>query len=68
MQEKDEVIVNDLKDLLLGEASRQETQTETKVTVIQLLKIGSWGVVLSCDGIEGVPTRCFFVLFVLTWR
>ena len=21
---------------------------------------------LSCDGIEGVPTRCFFVLFVLT--
>ena len=23
-------------------------------------------IVLSCDGIEGVPTRCFFVLFVLT--
>ena len=35
---------------------------------LTLLKIGSWGVVLSCDGIEGVPTRCFFVLFVLTWR
>ena len=30
--------------------------------------LGSLGVVLSCDGIEGVPTRCFFVLFVLTRR
>ena len=29
---------------------------------------GSLGVVLSRDGIEGVPTRCFFVLFVLTRR
>ena len=32
-------------------------------------RLGSLGVVLSCDGIEGVQTRCFFfVLFVLTRR
>ena len=30
--------------------------------------LGSLGVVLSCDGFEGVLTRCFFVLFVLTRR
>ena len=45
-------------ECILGHESVQQT--------VQPFK--DLGVVLSCDGIEGVLTRCFFVLFVLTRR